>query len=73
MSNAAPWMTANEIAGPSRLLITLLDGTTVDLNLRGTEPQVVLSGIFVAGYFRADDGTYHAASQIKSAVPKEGT
>ncbi len=70
MSTAAQWLAASETAGPSYLVITLIDNTIIELALKGTEPGVVVSGIFYSGYFRADDGVFYNASQIRSAVPR---
>jgi hypothetical protein len=69
-ATAAAWLAANESAGPSHLTITLLDNTTIELALKGTEPAVVIACIFYSGYFRGDDGVFYNASQIRSAVPR---
>lgn len=69
-STTPAWLTANQADGPSVLAITLIDNTEIELSMRGVEVQVLLRGIFVANYFRADNGTYYAASQIKSAVAR---
>jgi hypothetical protein len=57
-------------AGPEKLLFTLLDGSVVELELRGWNVDVAIESVFRRGHLRASDGVYYAASQIKKIVAK---
>jgi hypothetical protein len=51
-----------------KLQITLLSGEVIQLALRSWDPEVLCEAIFRRGYFKADDGKYFPAHQIKFVV-----
>ncbi len=55
-------------AGPAKLLLTLLDDSVVELETRGWDIDILLAGTYRAGYFKATNGRYISASQIKFAA-----
>ena len=67
----APLMSTTETSNEPRTLeITLSDGATVSIELRGVDPTTTLRGIFMAGFFSDGARRFYAAAQIKSAVAR---
>jgi hypothetical protein len=52
----------------AELEVTLLNGEIIGIPLRGMEPDILVASIFRQGFIRATDGTFHAASHIKSCT-----
>lgn len=57
-------------AGPALLIVHLVDDSVVQLETRGWNCDVLIESIFRRGHFKASDGVYYSAGQIKKIVAK---
>jgi hypothetical protein len=57
-------------AGPQSLFITLLDDSIIELPCRNWNADFLVESIFRRGHFKAADGIYYSASQIKKIIAK---